>query len=136
VFGRAKLVAIALPSLLLASGCLTPQMARKIDEKLGLAETPITERVEPRAKSAFDDAGLPARIWYSDDAAGIYHERRTNTYIAFDPVHAGWGAIPCEEAHARGFKPERAKLLAAGPPVEVKKVIDYLTSMEPGWRGG
>jgi hypothetical protein len=139
VFGSAKwrgaLVCGALVGL---CGCLTPQMAKKVDETLGLTPQPpvFTERREPSTTTVFDsDAALPAQIWYADLAAKIYHERRTNTFIAFDTVHQGWGAIPAEEAYARGFKPEHAKLLAAGPPEEVKKVIDYLTEMEPGWRG-
>ncbi|MEZ0227778.1 MAG: hypothetical protein ACAI25_04080 [Planctomycetota bacterium] len=122
--------------VLATSGCMTPQMARKIDEHLGLAPIPVSERRVERRRSAFDDdSALPAHIWYCDEAAKIYHERRTNTYLAFDPVHDGWGAIPEDEASTRGFKPERAKLLPSGPPEPVRKVIDYLTEMEPGWRG-
>ena len=131
--GRFLLLPLALLGL---SGCLTPQMGRKVDETLGLSPPGLFEPRETRARTAFDaDAALPARIWYSDDAAKIYHERRTNTFIAYDPVHKGWGAIPQAEAFERGFKPERAHLLASGPPEEVKNVIDYLTEMEPSWRG-
>jgi hypothetical protein len=123
--------------VLAAGGCMTPQMARKIDEHLGLVPHPVSERRWERRSSTFDDdTALPPQIWYADEAAKIYHERRTNTYLAFDSVHEGWGAIPEEEAFARGFKPERAKLLSAGPPEPVRKVIDYLTEMEPSWRGG
>lgn len=119
-----------------ASGCMTPQMARKVDEALGLESPPIAERRDPRPTTAFDrDAGLPRRIWYGDAVSSIYHERRTNTFVAFDTVHDGWGAIPEDEAFTRGFKPARARLLESGPPVEVKKVVDYLVEMEPGWRG-
>lgn len=132
---RAALVWGALVGL---SGCLTPQMAKKVDETLGLTPQPavFTERRDASPTTVFDsDAALPAQIWYTDAVAKIYHERRTNTFVAFDSVHQGWGAIPADEAYARGFNPERAKLLAGGAPEEVKKVIDYLTEMEPGWRG-
>src|SRR5207247_2562827 len=128
---------LVLGSLLGLGGCLTPQMGRKVDETLGLSAAAVFVRHDPLpARTAFDsDAALPARIWYADLVAQIYHERRTNTFVVFDGVHHGWGAIPEAEAFERGFKPERAKLLPAGPPEDVRLVIDYLTSMEPSWRG-
>lgn len=131
---RAKAV-VSLASALLMGGCLTPEMGREVDDALSLTpRVDATWQEEPA--SAFDaDRALPARIWYADLVAGIYHERRTNTYIAYDPVHAGWAAVRADEAVVRGFRPERARLLPQGPPIEVKKVIAYLTSMEPGWRG-
>lgn len=135
MFERAKLL-IACAVLGLGGGCLTPEMAREIDDSLGLTPRLAVPSSERAAATAFDDdAALPARIWYADLATQIYHERRTNTFIAFDSVHRGWGAIPQEEAYERGFQPGRAKLLPAGPPEDVAKVIDYLTAMEPEWRG-
>jgi hypothetical protein len=135
VFDCAKtLVACAFLGL---SGCLTPEMGREVDDALGL--TPRVDATwvnDTQLATAFDgDRALPARIWYADAVARIYHERRTNTYVAYDPVHTGWAAVPADVAVARGFRPERARLLPQGVPDDVQKVIDYLTSMEPGWRG-
>jgi hypothetical protein len=111
-------------------------MGREVDDALGLTPRVEATWAEDEPANAFAaDRALPARIWYADLVAGIYHERRTNTYIAYDPVHAGWAAVPADMAVVRGFRPERARLLPHGPPGEVKKVMEYLTSMEPGWRG-
>src|SRR5205823_5712436 len=111
--GQARLIPVALVAL---GGCLTPQMGRSVETTLGLTGSPIAARQRGTARGPLDDSGLPARIWYADPVARIYHERRTNTYLAFDEVHQGWGAIPEAEAFERGFKPERAKLLVAGAP--------------------
>ncbi len=127
--------ACALVALAILAGCLTPEMGRDVEDALGL--NPRLGRPHPRAPATpFDtDAALPARIWYADLVAQVYHERRTNTFIAWDPVHKGWAAVPQEDALARGFNAERSHLLAQGAPVEVSRVLDYLLAMEPGWRG-
>ena len=122
--------------LLALGGCLTPEMGREVDDALGLTPRIEAAWAHPELATPFDgDRALPARIWYADLVARIYHERRTNTFFAYDTAHAGWEAVSADDAVTRGFRPERARLLPGGAPEDVKKVMDYLTSMEPGWRG-
>jgi hypothetical protein len=117
--------------LALLGGCLTPSMGKKADVVLGLVDRP---RVVRRASSPLDTEGMPRRLWYADEGARIYHERRTNTFVAWDESKKGWIAIPERDAYER-FRPARAKLLPEGAPPAVEKILDYLLEMEPGWRG-
>jgi hypothetical protein len=77
---------------------------------------------------------MPARIWYVDPIAQVYHERWTNTFIMLDGARRGWIAVSRETA-LKDFRPERARLLLHGPPDEVSRVLDYLLEMEPAWHG-
>ncbi len=121
----------ALPLLILfASGCLTPKMGRDLEVSLGLDAPPPPA---PRVR-ALSSSSLPDRIWYADLEAGVYHERRTNTFIAWDGDRRCWIAVP-ERRAFRTFRPERARLLIQGAPEDVEKVLDYVIELEPTWRG-
>lgn len=118
--------------LVVATGCVTPEMGQSLKEKLDLVPPHSTT---PEHATAFDrDASLPLRIWYVDPFSQVYHERRTNTYVVFDDMHRGWIAVSRESAF-KDFRPERANLLMNGAPPEVKQALDYMVSMSPNWRG-
>ncbi len=119
-------VAVALP------GCLTPSMGRQADVVMDCAEG--RPAPAPRRHSPLDEEGLPHRLWYVDPSSRVYHERRTNTFVAWDEVKKGFVALPGRSAFGR-FHPDRAKLLTSGAPPEVEKILDYLLEMEPEWRG-
>jgi hypothetical protein len=131
--------AAALPILLsFATGCLTPQMGRDIENALDLGPTRPVRRGEGSVsgwQTPLDrDQNLPARIWYVDPVTQIYHERRTNTFVLYDDAHKGWIAVSREVAF-RDFRSDRARLLVQGPPPEIERVLDYIVSLEPSWRG-
>jgi hypothetical protein len=134
VLPRATWVPIALAGCLLG-GCLTQQMGNDLERAMDRLEGRPTPEPKPAGSPAFANAiGLPQRIWYGDVAAQIFHERRTNTFIAWDPVNRCWLGIPNDEAFAR-FKAERARLLPQGPPPDVNRALDRLIYIDPDWRG-
>lgn len=134
---RCRLAPLPL-SLVVATGCLTPQMGQTIRDRLDLGPGPSSRRpgTVGRPRTAFDrDAGLPARIWLFDPGARIYHERRTNTFVLWDDSHKGWIAVSRAAAFGDEFSAARAHLLVEGAPPAVERCLDYIVDMEPDWRG-
>lgn len=126
----------ALPATLaLLSGCLTPQMGHDLERAIDRLGPRTPEQPKPVGSPAFTHAvGLPRRIWYADAGAKVFHERRTNTFVAWDPVTRGWLGLPNDEAFAR-FSAGRARLLPEGAPADVNRALDRLVYLEPEWRG-
>ena len=126
--------AVVVVVLVLATGCLTPQMGRTIEDALDLGPRRPRRPVHTPATPFDRDESLPGRLWYLDPIARIYHERRTNTFVVYDDVHRGWIAVSRETAF-RDFRPDRATLLVGGAPPDIERVLDYIVSLEPEWHG-
>lgn len=136
---RSRLAAVPL-SLVLATGCLTPQMGHAIEEQLDLALGPGVQTTRRPgtvgALSTFDkDASLPRRLWYLDPVSRIYHERRTNTFVLWDVSHRGWIAVSRAAAFSDDFQASRAQVLVEGAPAEVERCLDRIQDLEPDWHG-